>query len=90
MYFFHRAEEEQAWRMIGLAARLSLTMGLHRRDALTRSFPDKAERSQALKVFWSIYTLDQRWSFGTGLPFCLQEADIDPNLPEPVRLSNCP
>lgn len=30
--------------------------------------------------------LDRRWSFGTGLPFAIQDADIDPLLPEPVRI----
>ena len=47
-------------------------------------FPDVEERSWAIKLFWSIYVLDRRWSFGTGMPFALQDADIDPLLPEPV------
>jgi hypothetical protein len=28
--------------------------------------------------------LDRRWSFGTGMPFALQDTDIDPDLPKPV------
>jgi len=39
-----------------------------------------------IKLFWSIYVLDRRWSFGTGMPFALQDADIDPLLPEPVSV----
>jgi hypothetical protein len=28
--------------------------------------------------------LDRRWSFGTGMPFALQDADIDTNVLKPV------
>lgn len=59
-------------------------MGLHRRDALAKTFPDEAQWPGIVKIFWSIYSLDRRWSFGTGLPFTIQDEDIDPNLPEPV------
>lgn len=62
-------------------------MGLHRNNVLHRDFPDHDERSLALKLFWSIFVLDRRWSFGTGLPFAIQDADIDPSLPEPVRVN---
>ena len=48
------------------------------------AFPNEEERSWAIKLFWSIYVLDRRWSFGTGMPFALQDTDIDPQLPEPV------
>ncbi len=84
LYYFHRDEEIQAYRFIGLAARLSLEMGMHRREIVTKLYPDKEECSWALKIFWSIYVLDRRWSFGTGMPFAIQDADIDPSLPEPV------
>lgn len=84
MYFFHQDEEGQAWRLIGFTARLSLEMGLHRRDSLLRAYPNEAEYLWAVKLFWTIYSLDRRWSFGTGMPFALQDADIDVYLPEPV------
>lgn len=61
-------------------------MGLHRNNILHRDFADHDERLWALKLFWSIFVLDRRWSFGTGLPFAIQDADIDPSLPEPVRV----
>ena len=59
-------------------------MGLHRKDSLLRSFTNQAEYQQAVRIFWTVYALDRRWSFGTGMPFALQDADIDPALPEPV------
>ena len=83
MYHFHRDDEALAWRIIGLAARQCLEMGLHRRETYN-SFTDTEERAVAVRTFWSVYVLDRRWSFGTGLPFALQESDIDQNLPKPV------
>ncbi|KAF2764633.1 fungal transcriptional regulatory protein [Teratosphaeria nubilosa] len=81
-YEFQRDNEGTSWRIIGLTARLCIELGLHRRetyDAMT----DDTERSETILLFWSIYVLDRRWSLGTGMPFALQDADIDPNLPKP-------
>lgn len=83
-YYFQKDEETQAWRFIGIAARVCIEMGLHRRDSLIRTFNNEAEYQQAVRVFWIVYALDRRWSFGTGMPFALQDADIDSSLPEPV------
>jgi hypothetical protein len=56
-------------------------MGLHRRETLERNFLDANMQNQALKIFWCIYVLDRRWSFGIGMPFVLHDEDIDPALP---------
>ena len=63
---------------------MCIELGLHRRESLFKVVSDPDERANVIKLFWSIYVLDRRWSFGTGLPFALQDADIDPILPEPV------
>jgi hypothetical protein len=84
MYHFHKDNEGLAWRVIGLAARQCLELGLHRRDTYKTNFPDAEEHTVAIRTFWSVYVLDRRWSFGTGMPFALQDADIDPNLSKPV------
>lgn len=84
-YHFQQDEEVQAYRIIGLASRLCLEIGLHGRQTIAKIFPNGEDRSWATKLFWSIYVLDRRWSFGTGMPFALQDADIDPHLPQPVR-----
>ncbi|KAJ9656716.1 hypothetical protein H2201_008448 [Coniosporium apollinis] len=83
MYHFHRDDESIAWRVLGFAARLSMELGLHRRETYSTMFTDDEERQNAIRLFWSIYVLDRRWSFGTGLPFALQDADIDLLLPKP-------
>jgi hypothetical protein len=85
MYFFHRDDEALAWRIIGLAARQCLEMGLHRRETYD-IFTDAEERNTAIRTFWTVHILDRRWSFGTGMPFALQDADVDPNTPKPVSL----
>ncbi|KAI9804259.1 MAG: hypothetical protein M1833_007066 [Piccolia ochrophora] len=81
MYHFMRDEEALAWRVIGVVARMCLEMGLHRREVLD-SFDDE-DRRWAVRLFWSVYCLDRRWSFGTGMPFALQDSDLDPQLLEP-------
>ncbi|KAJ5719511.1 hypothetical protein N7493_007089 [Penicillium malachiteum] len=82
-YHFHTDDDAMAYRLIGLAARMCLEMGLHRRDALLKSFPSEDQWNEITRIFWTVYSLDRRWSLGTGLPFVIQDEDIDPNLPEP-------
>lgn len=84
IYYFHCDEDLLAWRAIGIAAREALVLGMHRKESLFAAFPDEKQRSLATRIFWCIYALDRRWSFGTSLSFALQEDDIDPELPEPV------
>lgn len=64
---------------------MCLEKGLHRRETLNHPTIVAAGKERALRLFWSIYILDMRWSFGTGMPFALDNSDIDPWLPEPVQ-----
>ena len=90
MYHFTRDDEGLAWRVSGLAARHCLELGLHRRDTYATLFPNPEDQAVATRTFWTIYVLDRRWSFGTGMPFALQDADIDSNLPKPVCHNQVP
>ncbi|USP74242.1 fungal specific transcription factor [Curvularia clavata] len=85
MYHFTRDDEGLAWRVSGLASRHCLELGLHRRDTYATLFPNPEDQAVAIRTFWTIYVLDRRWSFGTGMPFALQDADIDSNLPKPIQ-----
>jgi hypothetical protein len=63
-----------------------MELGLHRQDTWQRTggvFPGEVAWTWARRLFWCIYVLDRKWSFGTGLPFGIQDIDIDTNLPEP-------
>ncbi|KAI1848679.1 hypothetical protein JX266_005538 [Neoarthrinium moseri] len=83
IYHFQCDEELLAYRSIGIAGRMVLEMGLHRRRSLQENYTGPEQRSQAIHLFWCIYVLDRRWSFGTGLSFVLVDRDMDPYLPEP-------
>ncbi|KAI0438013.1 putative fungal-specific transcription factor [Xylaria telfairii] len=85
IYYFHCGEELLSWRMIGVAAREALEMGLHRKESLYDNFKDAEARHLATRIFWCVYVLDRRWSFGTSLSFALVDRDIDPELPEPDK-----
>jgi hypothetical protein len=78
-------EETLAWRTIGIVERMCLEKGLHRRETLNQSAIIAEGKERILRLFWSIYVLDMRWSFGTGMPFALEDSDIDPWLPEPEQ-----
>lgn len=58
-------------------------MGLHSKQSLLTHFQDPNTRAFAVQVFWVVYELDRRWSFGTSLSFALDDRDIDAELPEP-------
>ena len=51
-----------AYRLIGLAGRMCLEVGLHRRDAVTKAFTSGEEVLSVNRLFWSVYSLDRRWS----------------------------
>ncbi|RTE73277.1 hypothetical protein BHE90_012304 [Fusarium euwallaceae] len=80
LYYYHIDEEVISGRIVGLAARLCLEIGLHRRPALEASFPNPDERLTALRTLWSIYMLERRISLGQLMPFMIQDACVDPSL----------
>ncbi|KAJ5919518.1 hypothetical protein N7454_009353 [Penicillium verhagenii] len=83
IFYFQEDEEILAWRTIGIVERMCLERGLHRRETLSQPAIEAEGKDRVLRLFWSIYILDMRWSFGTGMPFALEDTDIDPWLPEP-------
>ncbi|KAJ6070968.1 hypothetical protein N7467_012287 [Penicillium canescens] len=85
IFYFQMDEETLAWRTIGIVERMCLEKGLHRRETLNQPAIMAAGKERVLRLFWSIYILDMRWSFGTGMPFSLEDTDIDPWLPEPAE-----
>lgn len=62
-----------------------MEIGLHRKQSLIDNFKEEEYRNLAVQVFWVVYELDRRWSFGTSLSFALNDRDIDPQLPEPGK-----
>lgn len=69
-----------------MAVRGSTELGLHRQEIWQKTggvFPGELEWTWASRLFWCIYVLDRKFAFGSGLPFSIQDFDIDTNLPEP-------
>ncbi|EKV17710.1 C6 transcription factor, putative [Penicillium digitatum PHI26] len=85
IFYFQMDEEILAWRTVGIVERMCLEKGLHRRETLNQPAVMAMGKDRILRLFWSIYILDIRWSFGTGMPFALEDTDIDPWLPEPAE-----
>ncbi|KAF3390292.1 hypothetical protein F1880_009425 [Penicillium rolfsii] len=86
IFHSYRDDEVIAWRLIGMAARGSMELGLHRQETWQKTggiLPGALEWLWASRLFWVVYVLDRKWSCGTGLPFAIQDADMDTNLPEP-------
>ncbi|XP_044719079.1 fungal specific transcription factor domain-containing protein [Hirsutella rhossiliensis] len=81
-YRFLSNDEVLAWRVMGQVVRLCVELGIHQKRGLMR-IQDESERKNALNSFWSAYVLDRRWGFATGLPFAVQDDEIDPQLPFP-------
>ncbi|KAL5340676.1 hypothetical protein BJX70DRAFT_104091 [Aspergillus crustosus] len=81
--YFQMDQETLAWRTIGIVERMCLEKGLHRLETLKHPTILAAGKNRVLKLFWSVRVLDLRWSFGTGMPFGMDDSDIDPWLPEP-------
>lgn len=84
-YRFLSNEEVLAWRVMGQVVRLCMELGIHQKRGLMM-IQNETERKNALNSFWSAYVLDRRWAFGTGLPYAIQDDEIDPTLPMPVSL----
>lgn len=85
-YRFLSNDEVLAWRVMGQVCRLCIEIGLHQKAVLMR-IENIAERRNALTSFWSAYVLDRRWAFGTGLPYTINDEEIDPELPFPVGVN---
>ena len=81
IYHFHLDEEGTAGRFASAGARLCIELGLNKQQNILRSFSTVIQRQQAILCFWSAYTLDRRSSIGLGLPYILQDKEIDTEAP---------
>ncbi|KAF8855632.1 hypothetical protein BDZ45DRAFT_655029 [Acephala macrosclerotiorum] len=75
-----------AYTYIGLALRLSIVLGLHRKVPANSSLTS-SEREHRVRVWWTVYCLDRIMSSKVGLPAMIQDADIDTPLPSRDGLS---
>ncbi|KAJ5351029.1 hypothetical protein N7452_000003 [Penicillium brevicompactum] len=86
IFHSYRDDEVIAGRFISMAVRGGTELGLHRQEIWQKTggvFPGELEWTWASRLFWCIYVLDRKFAFGSGLPFAIQDSDIDTSLPEP-------
>ncbi|KAI5475108.1 hypothetical protein MNV49_001933 [Pseudohyphozyma bogoriensis] len=77
VYVFYRLDNSSVWSVTGLASRLAVGLGLHRRvEEGDAEFLEKRRLT-----FWSIYTLDRMVSFTFGRPVSIEDRDINIELP---------
>ncbi|RKK99954.1 hypothetical protein BFJ68_g13013 [Fusarium oxysporum] len=80
IYHYQLDDEVRTGRMIGLAARLCLEIGLHRHTTIKKVFGNHEDRKTALNVFWSVYMLERRICLGQGIPYSIQDSYVDQSL----------
>lgn len=62
------------WSVSGMASRLAIGLGLHRR--LDGTHPESMLEARR-RTWWSIYNLDRLVSFSCGRPVAIHDNDID-------------
>ncbi|KAM3553781.1 hypothetical protein MY1884_006483 [Beauveria asiatica] len=76
IFFFLNDKEMLAWRAIGNVLRsLHEIIAQKIEDAPNLTTLDQF-KDVGEKYYWTVYTLDRRWGFGTGLPFSVHDSDI--------------
>ncbi|KAK6385747.1 hypothetical protein LTS17_001319 [Exophiala oligosperma] len=82
--YYHLDDEMRANRLISLAVRLCFEMGLHRTETF-QHIKEQNDRVTAITTFWSVYVLERRSSIGLGVPFIMQDSEIEPSVPRPSQ-----
>jgi hypothetical protein len=75
LYFVFAEQPSLAYSTIGMASRLALQHGLHRRSSYTSL--TVAETRQRTNIFWNVYIADRRISLSCRRPYSIRESDID-------------
>jgi hypothetical protein len=79
IYCLQAPQGPGAWTYVGLAIRIAIDLGLHRRTAAMNA--QSLENELRKRLFWSCYNLDRQVSIPLGRPFAIADSDIDVPLP---------
>ena len=71
-----------AWMVSGLAVRSSIDLGLHRK--VESPAYNLLQLEMRKRVFWAAYAMDRNISIALGRPLCIQDSDINVELPLPL------
>ncbi|EXJ85720.1 hypothetical protein A1O1_06088 [Capronia coronata CBS 617.96] len=69
------------WHVLGLAMRMAVELGLHRKSKPRDRRFDPYQRELRKRVFWTAYILDRTLCITLGRPFAVAEHEIDVELP---------
>ncbi|KAL2013017.1 hypothetical protein VTN00DRAFT_542 [Thermoascus crustaceus] len=75
-----------AYLYIGLAARIAITLGLHREEAYREM--DIFRRECALRVWWTLFQLDHEISRYRGRPCAIDETETHMKMPSEMALNS--
>ena len=73
LFSLHSPSGPGAWQLTGMAIRLCVELGMHRRGKPGLTPQDQRRRA----LFWSCLVLERKVSVTLGRPFSLADADID-------------
>lgn len=79
IYCLRSPQGPGAWTYVGLAMRIAIDLGLHRRTSAMNA--QSLENELRKRLFWSCYNLDRQVSIPLGRPFAISDRDIDIPLP---------
>ncbi|SCO78579.1 uncharacterized protein FRV6_02792 [Fusarium oxysporum] len=72
---------------IGIALRLSTSLGLHRHCERASSGLQPLEQEHRVRLWWTVYIFERSSSARLGLPAAIQDADIHVRMPSSDHLS---
>ncbi|KAF2632508.1 hypothetical protein BU25DRAFT_444606 [Macroventuria anomochaeta] len=73
-------QKSSSWLLVGLAARMAITMGMHR-DATNMEF-DPIERNTRRQVWWSIYGFERILCSILGRPTVIDDHEMSMKIPD--------
>lgn len=76
LYSLHSPSGPGAWQLTGMAVRLCVELGLHRRPR-TQSQTARQPKQRRRCLFWSCLILERKVATTLGRPFSLSDNDID-------------
>ncbi|KAH7078396.1 fungal-specific transcription factor domain-containing protein [Paraphoma chrysanthemicola] len=77
-------QKSTSWLLIGLAARMAITMGMHR-DGLNAEF-DPIERNTRRQVWFSIYIFEKILCSILGRPTVIDDSEMAMKIPDPLMM----
>ncbi|KAJ4856772.1 fungal specific transcription factor domain-containing protein [Trichoderma breve] len=83
IYHYFSDDIRLAWRLCGIAGRMVMELGIHRREIFHQLFNIPSQRDKVGSTIWTIVVLDRQWSCALGIPQNFQESDFDKRLPVP-------